>query len=113
MTGCRRGRQRRRGVALLRVAALALPLFFDRLVVLLRGPPQLQTLGKVGDHAALDFGQDVAHQAITAWALAVAAVADSANPQKRRFPPTWRTPRPPGISQQPPACRGQRRPPLN
>ena len=88
--------------------ALAGPAFADRLlpsihrgfVELDRGSPFAVAFREIAEHAALEYRQDVAHQTVGARRLAVAAVADRAHPQMRRFLPGRRRLRPARVPDQ-------------
>ena len=86
-----------RGSLLLGFANLLLPPLGSRLFEFGGGAPIAQPVGVVGEHAPLDLGEYVAHQAVRTWRLAITAVADSPDPQMRRLGPTGRRLRPPGV----------------
>ncbi len=93
-------RQRRRRAPALRLSHVALPRGFRRFCQFGSRPPLPEPVGIVGEHAALDLCQHIAHQAVSAWRFAGAAVANGADPKMRWFRPTRHRLRPPGMPDQ-------------
>src|SRR4029077_20846804 len=60
--------------------------------------PAPQSVGEIGQHPALDLRQHIPHQAVRARALAIAAVADDAEPEMRWFDPAGACLCPAGIA---------------